>query len=70
MGKLIPGVGALINGGFDFAETKAIAHRAYKMFIDGDFSVGEDKHRNSKESTGKIVAEPEIIDVDPEIIDV
>lgn len=71
MGKLIPGVGAIINGGLDFAETKAIAHRAYKMFIDGDFSVGKDEqHKNSEENTEKNVAEPEIIDVDPEIIEV
>ena len=41
LGKLVPGVGAVINGGLDFVETKAIADRAYKMFIDGDFSVGE-----------------------------
>ena len=71
MGKLIPGVGAIINGGLDFAETKAIAHRAYKMFIDGDFSVGEDEHKKQKEvKTKKNDAEPDIIDVDPEIIEV
>lgn len=38
LGKMIPGVGAAINGGFDYFETKAIAHRAYKMFFEGDFS--------------------------------
>ena len=38
---MIPGVGAVINGGLDFAETKIIADRAYKMFFEGDFSAGE-----------------------------
>lgn len=42
LGKMIPVVGAAINGGFDLVETKAIAKRAYKMFIDGDLTVGED----------------------------
>ena len=41
LGKLLPGVGAIINGGFDFAETKVIADRSYKMFFEGDFSAGE-----------------------------
>lgn len=40
LGKLVPGVGAAINGGFDLVETKIIANRAYKMFIKNDFSVG------------------------------
>ena len=45
---MIPGVGAVINGGLDFAETKIIADRAYKMFFEGDFSAGdpEDKDEN------------------------
>ena len=48
LGKMIPGVGAVINGGLDFAETKIIADRAYKMFFEGDFSAGdpEDKDEN------------------------
>lgn len=41
LGKAIPVVGAAINGGFDLVETKVIANRAYKMFIEKDFSVGE-----------------------------
>ena len=40
IGKLVPVAGALINGGFDLVETKIIANRAYKMFIQHDFSVG------------------------------
>ena len=42
IGKMIPVVGAVINGGLDLAETKAIANRAYKMFIKNDFSVGKE----------------------------
>lgn len=39
LGKAVPVVGGVIGGGFDFAETKIIADRAYKMFIQGDFTV-------------------------------
>lgn len=39
LGKAIPVVGAAVNGGFDLVETKLIANRAYKMFMEGDFSV-------------------------------
>jgi hypothetical protein len=41
LGKILPVVGALINGGCDLAETKVIANRAYKMFIEGNFDVGD-----------------------------
>ena len=41
LGKLIPGVGAAISGGLNLAETKIIANRAYKFFVEGDFSDGE-----------------------------
>lgn len=39
IGKAVPVVGGVISGGFDFAETKVIANRAYKMFIKGNFNV-------------------------------
>ena len=39
LGKLLPGVGAIIGGGLDLVETKIIAERAYKWFFEGDFSV-------------------------------
>ena len=39
LGKLLPGVGAVVGGGLDLAETKIIADRAYKWFFEGDFSV-------------------------------
>ena len=43
IGKAIPIVGGVIGGGFDFVETKIIADRAYKMFIEGDFSTPASK---------------------------
>ena len=58
MGKLVPGVGAAINGGLDFVESKVIAKRAYKMFIEGDFSVC-DKKKEEKEAE---YIEAEIVD--------
>ena len=46
MGKLLPGVGAIVGGGLDLVETKIIVERAYKWSFKGDFSVkdqnGED----------------------------
>lgn len=38
LGKMLPGVGAVIGGGLDLVETKVIADRAYKWFFMGDFS--------------------------------
>lgn len=38
LGKMVPVVGGIIGGGLDFAETKIIADRAYKMFIEGDLT--------------------------------
>ncbi len=43
IGKAIPLVGGILSGGFDFAETKIIAERAYKMFIEGDFTTSSDE---------------------------
>ena len=43
LGKLVPGVGAVIGGSMDFAETKIIANRAYKWFFDGEFENTEIK---------------------------
>mgnify|MGYP005830477951 FL=1 len=42
LGKMVPGVGAVISGGLDFAETKIIAERAYRWFFENDSTV-EDK---------------------------
>ena len=41
LGKMVPGVGAVIGGGLDLVETKVIADRAYKWFFEGDFSDGK-----------------------------
>lgn len=38
LGKLLPGVGAIVGGSLDLVETKIIADRAYKWFFNGDFS--------------------------------
>ncbi len=56
--KMVPFVGGVIGGGWDFAETKIIANRAYKMFIDGDLTVGEE-----------VEGEEEFIDAEYTIID-
>lgn len=37
IGKAIPVVGAVVGGGLDLVETKAISRRAYKWFIEGNF---------------------------------
>lgn len=52
LGKLVPGVGAVISGGLDLLETKVIANRAYRWFFENDFSI-DDKNKKS-----------DIIDVD------
>ncbi len=38
LGKMVPGVGAVIGGGMDLFETKAIGKRAYSWFIEGNFT--------------------------------
>lgn len=43
LGKMVPGVGAVIGGSLDFIETKVIANRAYKWFIENDFSLEDDE---------------------------
>ena len=42
LGKLVPGVGAVIGGGLDLVETKVISARAYKWFFEGDFTGDQD----------------------------
>lgn len=41
IGKMVPIVGAVVSGGFDLIETKMIADRAYKMFIENNFETGD-----------------------------
>ena len=56
LGKLVPGVGALISGGFDFAETKIIGKRAYRWFFEDDFTI------DNNSSTDDYVIDPSEID--------
>lgn len=42
LGKAVPTVGGVIGGGFDFIETKAIANRAYGLFVKGDLTASSD----------------------------
>ncbi len=45
-GKVVPVVGGLVSGGFDFVDTRRMAHRAYDLFIKGDiFVLGEEDFR-------------------------
>lgn len=46
LGKLLPGVGAVVGGGLDLVETKVIADRAYKWFIEGNFETNDDGSDN------------------------
>lgn len=41
LGKLLPGVGAIVGGSLDLVETKVIANRAYKWFFEGDFTANK-----------------------------
>ena len=43
LGTAIPFVGGVIGGGMDFAETRVIADRAYKLFIMGDLHALDEK---------------------------
>lgn len=43
LGKLIPVAGAVVNGGMDFVETRIIAKRAYRMFVEGDVNIMSEK---------------------------
>ena len=42
LGKLVPGVGAVVGGSLDLVETKVISARAYNWFFEGDFSNDQD----------------------------
>lgn len=48
LGKLLPGVGAVVGGRLDFVETKIIAQRSYKWFFKHDFSVDKKRKKISK----------------------
>lgn len=59
IGKCVPVVGAVVGGGFDLVETKIIANRAYKWFIEGDFSKSKDEIDNEISSEDEIKILPE-----------
>lgn len=52
LGKMVPGVGAVVGGGLDLVETKIIANRAYKWFFEGNF-----EHNDNKEPEEYIVVD-------------
>ena len=58
MGKLVPGVGAVIGGGLDLVETKAIGDRTYKWFFEGNYVYDE--------KAEEAVIATEIIDIENE----
>ena len=60
LGKMIPVVGAFVGGGLDYAETKVIAGRAYKWFIEGDYTA-----ENNEEDQIIDISEEEITEVQP-----
>lgn len=57
IGKVIPVVGGVIGGGFDFIDTKFIGNRAYNQFIKGDFDYGvkEDTKARSHKNSNVII---------------
>jgi len=48
LGKMVPLAGAVIGGGIDLAETKAMGNRAIRQFFDGDF-FSDDKNNSSED---------------------
>ena len=58
LGKLVPGVGAVISGSLDFVETKAIAKRTYKWFFEDNFVGSENEEKEDN------FADVEFVDVD------
>ena len=65
LGKMVPGIGAVVGGVFDFSETKIIGNRAIKMFFDGDLMLNDDKSVVAFEDVDE-VAEAEVEDLSSE----
>jgi len=59
LGKMLPGVGAVVGGSLDLVETKLIADRAYKWFFEGDFS-------DEKSAGSENIVEVDVADFDVE----
>jgi hypothetical protein len=49
MGKLVPGVGAVIGGGLDLVETKSIGNRAFQWFFEGNYINSDDNEDSDYE---------------------
>lgn len=54
MGKLVPGVGAVIGGGLDLVETKVIGDRTYKWFFEGNYIFDEKAEESAVPVEGEI----------------
>lgn len=57
MGKLVPGVGAVIGSSLDLVETKAIGDRTYKWFFEGNYIYDEKAEASSIPITIDYVSE-------------
>lgn len=66
LGKMLPGVGAVIGGGLDLVETKMIADRAYKWFMEGDFT----KRKEEEETVIVDVADFEEVSANNDVEDI
>lgn len=49
LGKMVPGVGAVVNGSLDLIETRVIGKRAYNWFIKGNFACDDKNDEQNKE---------------------
>ena len=45
---MVPGVGAVVGGGFDLVSTRAVGNRSIRWFFMGDFSYEEEKERKAE----------------------
>ena len=53
--KMLPLIGGVVGGGLDLVETKVIAARAYKMFIENDFSMPDAKDDDTEILEGEVI---------------
>lgn len=59
LGKSVPAVGGIVGGGFDLIETNLIAKRAYRLFIEGDFSTTP----NGDNENYKVIDKVDVVEV-------
>ena len=53
LGKLVPGVGAIVGGGIDLFSTRIVGDRSIRWFFEGDFSYEEEQERKAAEKKEK-----------------